>query len=57
MKEKLQKEFVEKMQECINDGDTESAHANADVLLCELLIKLGYKDLVTEYNKVNKWFA
>jgi hypothetical protein len=43
-------------QEQKND-DTESAHANADRVLCDLLTELGYGDVVAEYDKVNKWFA
>ena len=37
--------------------DTEAAHAKADDILCELLISLGYQDVVAEYNKANKWYA
>ena len=41
----------------IKNDDTESAHANADRVLCDLLTELGYGDVVAEYDKVNKWFA
>ena len=57
MNEKLQKEFIEKMQACVENSDTECAHADADDLLCELLTKLGYKDLVEKYHEVHKWYA
>lgn len=45
------------LKECQESGDTESAHAEADNLLCQFLIDLGYVDLVEEYNKVDKWYA
>lgn len=35
----------------------ESAHANADRVLCDLLIKLGYQHVVDEWEKVGKWYA
>ena len=37
--------------------DTEMAHIDADDVLCELLKSLGYEDVVSEYQNVNKWFA
>ena len=32
-------------------------HSSADDVLCALLSALGYDDVVTEYHKVNKWYA
>lgn len=37
--------------------DTEMAHIDADDVLCKLLKSLGYEDVVSEYQKINKWFA
>lgn len=37
--------------------DTETAHGSADNILCDLLESLGFEDVVTEYNKVDKWYA
>lgn len=51
------KEAVEKMKECVNNGDTEVAHLDADDILCDVLTQLGYKELVDLYEKVNKWYA
>jgi hypothetical protein len=36
---------------------TEDAHGNADTILCNLLIALGYQDVVVEYDKIKKWYA
>lgn len=38
-------------------GDTETAHARADDILCRLLTDLGYPEVVAEYEKIDKWFA
>lgn len=38
-------------------GDPESAHVNADKVLCDLLRALGYGDVVDEWEKVEKWYA
>lgn len=51
------KEAVEKMKECVNNGDTEVAHIDADNILCDVLTQLGYKELVDLYEKVKKWYA
>ena len=41
----------------IENGDTEAAHSNADKVLCDLLVSLGYKDVVEDYQRVEKWYA
>jgi len=57
MKKQLQDEYVQKMQGCVDNGDTEVAHGDADDLLCELLRKLGYNEVVARYYDVKKWYA
>ena len=37
--------------------DFESAHGNADDIICELLKALGFKKVVKEYDKIHKWYA
>ncbi len=37
--------------------DTESGHVEADDILCELLKKLGYSDVVEEFEKIHKWYT
>ena len=56
-KEVIIKEAIEKMKECVNNGDTEVAHINADAVHCDVLTQLGYKELVDLYEKVKKWYA
>lgn len=57
MRKALSDEMVKRLQEEVNNDDTECAHINADDILCELLEKLGYTDVVEKYNEVSKWFA
>jgi len=56
-KEKLIREYRKKLRFEIKNSDTEIAHGNADIWLCELLEKLGYKEVVDVYDKVEKWYA
>ena len=50
-------EAITKLKECQKKNDTEVAHDIADGILCDLLKELGYKDVVKEYYKVDKWYA
>ena len=50
-------EAINELIACQQNGDTELAHENADEVLCDLLESLGYGEVVTEYCKVDKWFA
>jgi hypothetical protein len=36
------------------NGDIEIAHCNADDYLCELLMKLGFTEVVNEYENIEK---
>jgi len=57
MRKALSGEMVERLQAEVDNDDTECAHGNADDILCELLEKLGYKEVVEKYNEVSKWYA
>ena len=37
--------------------DLEAAHIRANDILVELLINLGFENIVNEYEKINKWYA
>lgn len=47
----------EDMKECVKNGDYETAHIDADDILCDVLKQLGAKELVDEFEKVRKWYA
>ena len=51
------KAAVEQMKECAKNSDYETAHVDADDILCDVLKQLGAKELVDEFEKVNKWYA
>ena len=44
---------IEKLKFLQTLDDTETAHAQADDILCGLLPK----EIVAEYNKISKWYA
>lgn len=48
---------IKKLKKEQQSGDTEDAHLNADDILCKLLKKLGFSNVVDEYIKVDKWYA
>lgn len=48
---------LEALKEAQKSGDIEAAHARADDILCEFLRLMGHEDLVTEWAKVDKWYA
>lgn len=39
------------------NSDIESAHGDADDVLCDLLRELGYGDVVDAWLQVPKWYA
>ncbi len=49
--------YIKRLKECQKIDDRETAHEEADKILCELLIELGYKDVVYEWGEVSKWYA
>jgi hypothetical protein len=50
-------ELVARLHLVAESDDTECAHGEADNILCELLTRLGYNDVVTAYEAVDKWYA
>lgn len=57
--EDLKKEYLKKMIEKQKryDYDGEIRHIEEDNILCEILAKLGFKDIVEQYRKTSKWYA
>ena len=49
--------YMDRLKAAQDNWDTAYAHADADTVLCDLLEALGYKKVVEEYNKVEKWYA
>jgi len=53
----LQQKYVKLLEEQHPNNDYESAHSNADGLLCDLLLELGYDEVVEAWDGVGKWYA
>ena len=56
-KEKKLKILSDAMHELKDVDDLEYAHLDADDILCDFLLILGYKKIVDEYRDVGKWYA
>lgn len=41
----------------VTKKDPEVDHRIADGILCDVLMELGYSDLVDAYEKITKWYA
>ena len=50
-------EIIARLKELQQDGDIESAHIQADWIICNLLDDLGYAEVTKEYDKISKWYA
>jgi len=50
--------FKKKLDSHTHDSyDAEVFHSDADDLLCEILIKEGYEEMVEIFQSANKWYA
>lgn len=60
---KKHKERIEKIKNEMKslstqeNWDIETTHVEADDLLCELLVILGYSGVVNDFGKIEKWYA
>jgi len=57
MIEDKEAEYVQRALKIANEEEVEEAHAKLDDLLCEVLKKEGYTELVEVFDKVDKWYA
>jgi len=58
----MKEEYLKELKDLVltqetNDFDQEVNHSMADDILCGLLNKLGYEEIVAEYQKIYKWYA
>jgi hypothetical protein len=56
-KEELSERIKIKLLAEVDNPSIEDGHMNADDALCELLIGLGFDEIVDIYDKVKKWYA
>lgn len=59
MNVELKNEAVDKLKFIIDEtsGMLEEDHIEADKILCDLLVALGYQEVVNEFENVPKWYA
>ena len=50
-------EALEELAEIKQNKDKETAHIDADGVLCQMLSDLGYDDVVKAYHDISKWYA
>ncbi len=56
-KEKFIKEQNNKLRKLADNSDTEIAHGEADLILCDILIEYGLNETVDLWKNINKWYA
>ena len=52
----LKKEAIKKLNN-LDNTDIQVSHSVADDILCDLLIALGFKEVVDIYNELEKWYS
>ena len=50
-------QIMKQLEKMAKERDYEGPHYDADLLLCKVLMTLGYGELVKRYNDVGKWYA
>lgn len=53
----LLEKYMQKMTNAIDNNNKEDGHASCDYYLCELLKELGYGEVVSIYDKQEKWYS
>lgn len=55
----LYKKSLSRLKELVNKEhpDEEEDHSEADVILCDMLNALGYKDLTDAWDDIKKWYS
>lgn len=58
-REELKKEYLEKIKQKQEEYncDYEARHIEEDNMLCELLTKIDFEEIVDQYIKTEKWYA
>jgi hypothetical protein len=49
-------DYISELIELQSEKDAEARHIAADRVLCDLLESIGYKKVVEEYNKIDKYY-
>ena len=57
LREKYLKKFDDLVKKHLSDPEEEGDHIAADNMLCNLLRELGFDDIVSRYDEIDKWYA
>lgn len=57
MNEIKREQIINELIYLANLHDKEAAHIRADGILTDILIALGYEDIVDAYEEIDKWYA
>lgn len=52
-----EEEAVARLQELAESQDTESAHFEADKVVCQVLLALGYTKIVEAYRAIDRYYG
>lgn len=55
-KEEMIKYYAKEIEDCERFG-AEEGHIYADDLLCELLRRLGFEEVVEKFENLKKWYS
>lgn len=55
--QKLLEEYKKRMVASIDNDDNEVGHLVCDGVLCDLLVELGFSEIVEIYDQQHKWYA
>ena len=53
----LHENCLYRMNDLLDMNDKEEAHIRADNILCEVLEKIGFHDVVNVFHEIDKWYA
>ncbi len=56
-KEEAKQLAANRMKKIAANGDKESAHVQADDLLCDLLDAAGFEEVTAIFRKMDKWYS
>ena len=57
MNKKVQERYIKQLKEDCFKRDIRQNHVNADNILCELLVELGYQKVVKVFNETERRYA
>jgi hypothetical protein len=57
MTQKERYEYLSKLEILETDEDIQASHEEADKILCDILNKMGFEDIVEAWERIDKYYA